>query len=71
MLARELPKKRRPTEVSAFIIGSAGAIGWHNPNLKVDSGLHCGCQWHTHGGDVRPLGCVRTKEIFTMESTDE
>ena len=27
MLARELPKKRRPTEVSALITGSAGAIG--------------------------------------------
>ena len=27
MLARDLPKKRRPTEVSALITGSAGAIG--------------------------------------------
>jgi hypothetical protein len=27
-LARELPQKRRPTEVSALIIGSADAIGW-------------------------------------------
>src|SRR5690242_19412016 len=41
MLARELPKKRRPTEVSALIIGSAGAIGWHNSSLKVHLGLHC------------------------------
>jgi hypothetical protein len=70
MLARELPKKRRPTEVSALIIGSAGAIGWHNPNLKVDL-TYCGCRRHTHGGDARPPGRARTKAIFTKENTNE
>jgi hypothetical protein len=68
MLARELPKKRRPTEVSALIIGSAGAIGWHN--LKNMS-LHCGCRWHPQIDHARACGCVRIKEIFTKENTDE
>jgi hypothetical protein len=50
MLARELPKKRRPP----LIIGSAGAIGWHNSDLKVDIGLHCGCRRHPQIDHVRP-----------------
>jgi hypothetical protein len=70
MLARELPKKRRRTEVSALIIGSAGAIGWHNFDLKNMS-LHCGCRWHPQIDDARARGCVRIKEIFTKENTDE
>jgi hypothetical protein len=71
MLARELPKKRRPTEVSALIIGSAGAIGWHNSDLKVDIGLHCGCRRHPQVDYARACSCVRIKEIFTKENTDE
>jgi hypothetical protein len=71
MLARELPKKRRRTEASALIIGSAGAIGWHNSDLKVDIGLHCGCRRHPQIGHARVRGCVRIKEIFTKENTDE
>jgi len=67
MLARELPKKRRPTEVSALIIGSAGAIGWHNSDLKVDIGLHCGCRRHPQVDYARACSCVRIKEIFTKE----
>ena len=56
---------------SPFTIGSAGAIGWHNSDLKVDIGLHCGCRRHPHSGDARASGCVRTKVIFTKENTDE
>jgi len=54
-LARELPQKRRPTEVSALIIGSVDAIGWHSSNLKVDLGSHCGCRRHPQIGRARNL----------------
>jgi hypothetical protein len=48
----------------AALVPSAGAI------LKVDLGLHCGRRRHSHG-NARASGCVRTKEIFTKENTDE
>jgi hypothetical protein len=51
--------------------GSADAIGWHNSNLKVDIDLHCGCRRHPQRDDARASGRVRTKVIFTKETTDE
>ena len=39
-LLRELPKKRRRTEVSVPYSGSGSAIGWHNNTLKIDL---CSC----------------------------
>ena len=39
----ELPTKRRHAEVSVHY---AGFIGRHNSNLKVETGLHCGCCLH-------------------------
>ena len=66
MLARELPKKRRPTEVSARITGSAGAIGWHNSSLKSSSWLALlGAVGTRKSGARAILGCVRVKDILT------
>jgi len=50
--------------------GSADAIGWHNSNLKVDLGLHCGCLRHPQIDHARASG-AGALEIFTKESTDE
>jgi hypothetical protein len=76
MLARELPKKRRPTEVSALIIGSAGAIGWHNPNLKVDMACMRLLMAYARRRRAAPCGrahakAIFTKAIFTKENTNE
>jgi hypothetical protein len=27
-------------------VAEMGQAGWHNPDLKVDFGLHCGCRLH-------------------------
>jgi hypothetical protein len=43
--------------------GSVSAIGWHNPDLKVDIGLHCGCRLHPQIGHARASGRGRTKEF--------
>jgi hypothetical protein len=43
--------------------GSAGAIGWHISNLKVD--LACIVMPSPHGGNARASGRVRTELIFT------
>src|ERR1700675_790275 len=43
--------------------GSVSAIGWHNPDLKVDIGLHCGCRLHPQIGHARAFGCGRTKKL--------
>ena len=65
-LARELPEKRRPTKVSALIIGSTGAIGGRSTNLKVDLGLHCGAVG-TGRSATRASGCVRTKQFTNTQ----
>jgi hypothetical protein len=69
MLARELPKKRRPTEVSALIIGSGGAIGRHNSDLKVDIGLHCGCRRHPQIDHARAKMTPQQGRIFPRQAT--
>ena len=67
-LARELPQKRRPTEVSALIIGSADAIGWQIPIYKVDLGLHCGCRRHPQIDRARDLWlCAYQKDFHKGE----
>jgi hypothetical protein len=71
MPARELPKKRRPTEVSALIIGSAGAIGWHNPNLKVDMACIAAADGIRTAATCGPPGRARTDATFTKENTNE
>ena len=72
MLARELPKKRRPTEVSALIIGSAGAIGWHNSSLKVHLKFHC---WvpsaPANGPRAQSVVACVSKRFSQRESTYE
>ena len=48
--------------------GSTDAIGWHNPNLNLDSSLHLRLPM-APGGNARTSGCVRTNVIFTKEKT--
>jgi len=44
--------------------GSAGAIGWHNSNLKIHLGLHCECRRHPQIGRARTSDCGRTQRDF-------
>ncbi len=56
LVASELPKKRRHTEVSVPYSGGGSAIGWHNNTLKI--GVVFGCDQHPHS-DVRALLAAR------------
>src|SRR5437588_3957221 len=52
-LPESCPKNGDLPKSPLLSTGSAGAIGWHISNLKVDLGLHCGCRRHPHSGNGR------------------
>jgi len=54
-LSEVLPKKRRPSEVSAPPTGSPGAIGRHDFDLKIDVGFVSRVSVVTHNLHVRAL----------------